>query len=177
MEFRAALTVLSLWKSANRVFKAYKTNPVASTSTSTHDLGQWIELELGSSGYIWRSPRLSFQVSESEQRYKSYRSVDYLPLLHYIDPLCVYILWLLNLEWLLYSLILSWDVVFPYTQFLTTGLAIYNSNLGVHPNLIITRDVWLRPSGSSGIWAIFNELHQRRLSQEQFQLYWCRAAE
>lgn len=29
---------------------------------------------------IWRSPRLSFQVSESEQRYKSYRSVDYLPL-------------------------------------------------------------------------------------------------
>ena len=45
----AALTVLSLWEFANRVFQAYKRTAVAGTSTST-DLGQWIGLKLGSAG-------------------------------------------------------------------------------------------------------------------------------
>lgn len=75
------LTALSLWESANRVFHAYKTYPVAGTCTSTQII--WVngsDWNLACLVSICKSHRLSFQVSESQQRYKSYGSVDYLAL-------------------------------------------------------------------------------------------------
>lgn len=59
----------------------YKTKPVAGTSTSTQMI--WVnrsDWNLARLVSICKSPRLSFQVSESEQRHKSYRSVEYLAL-------------------------------------------------------------------------------------------------
>lgn len=94
----------------------YKTNPVAGTSTSTQMI--WVngsDWNLARLVSICKSRRLSFQISESEEIQKLSKCRLSCSL-RYIDPLCVYILWLLNLEGLLYSPIFSWDVVFPYTH-------------------------------------------------------------